>query len=82
LQRYHRAFIVDKTKIGTTHLVKATIDVQGHPPIAALNQRHNPVRRAQVIELTEDMKRRDVIEESTSPWASPIVLVRKSDGKI
>ena len=30
--------------------------------------------------LVRDMLERDVVEPSTSPWASPIVLVKKKDG--
>jgi hypothetical protein len=31
-------------------------------------------------EMLEDMQRRGVIEESDSPWLSPVVLVRKNGG--
>jgi hypothetical protein len=31
-----------------------------------------------VGEMFEDMQRRVVIEESDSPWSSPVVLVRKT----
>ncbi|GFT72302.1 retrovirus-related Pol polyprotein from transposon 412 [Trichonephila clavipes] len=34
----------------------------------------------EVQKLIKDMKNNDVIEPSSSPWASPVVLVRKKDG--
>ncbi|KRY42282.1 Retrovirus-related Pol polyprotein from transposon 17.6 [Trichinella spiralis] len=37
-------------------------------------------QRAQVEALLDEMLRRDVVEPSSCPWASPIVLVRKKDG--
>ena len=36
--------------------------------------------KAQVDKLLQDMLANDVIEECTSPWASPIVLATKKDG--
>ena len=45
--------------------------------------RRLPVHQKQeVCELLDDMLSRGVIEPSHSPWASPIVLVRKKDGSI
>ena len=32
--------------------------------------------------MLEDMKNKGVIEESDSPWPSPVVLVRKKDGNL
>ena len=39
-----------------------------------------PQRRGEVHKLLNEMLERGVIEPSTSPWASPIVLVQKNDG--
>ncbi len=41
-----------------------------------------PPQREEVRELLETMLKDDVIQPSSSPWASPIVLVRKKDGSI
>ena len=38
------------------------------------------VHKEEVHQLIQDMLTRDVIQPSTSPWASPIVIVRKKDG--
>jgi hypothetical protein len=32
--------------------------------------------------MLDDMQRRGVIEESDSPWLSPLVLVRKKNGEL
>ena len=34
----------------------------------------------EVNRLVNDMLSKDIIERSTSPWASPVVLVKKRDG--
>ena len=39
-----------------------------------------PQCRGEVSKLLSEMLERGVIEPSTSPWASPIVLVQKKDG--
>ena len=32
--------------------------------------------------MLEDMKNKGVIEESNSPWSSPVVLIRKKDSSL
>ena len=43
---------------------------------------NDPQRRSKVQKLLADMRRDGVIKQSSSPWASPIVLVRKKDGTL
>ena len=38
--------------------------------------------REQVKEVIEDLKKKNLIEPSTSPWRSPLLVVLKKDGKI
>ena len=49
-------------------------------PIRQPVRRISPKQREEVCTLIQDMLKDGVIEKSTSPWASPIVLVRKKDG--
>lgn len=39
-----------------------------------------PARREEVEKLLDEMRTKKVVQPSTSPWASPAVLVRKKDG--
>jgi len=39
-----------------------------------------PYQSAEVKDLLENMLARDFIQPSKSPWAPPIVVVRKKDG--
>ena len=41
----------------------------------------SPAERAVIKEMTKDMLERGAIQYSTSPWASPVILVKKKDGK-
>ncbi|GFX11711.1 retrovirus-related Pol polyprotein from transposon 412 [Trichonephila clavipes] len=63
-----------------TKLTKHRINTGEHPPIKQHPQRIPFAKQEEVQKLIKDMKNNDVIEPSSSPWASPIVLVRKKDG--
>ncbi|GFV89715.1 hypothetical protein TNCV_827071 [Trichonephila clavipes] len=65
---------------GRTRLTKHRIDTGEHPPIKQHPRRLPFTKQEEVQKLIKDMKNNDVIEPSSSPWASPIVLVRKKDG--
>ena len=49
-------------------------------PIKQAVRRLGPAVRETVKELLNKMQRQNVIQPSNSPWASPIVLVRKKNG--
>ena len=79
LVEYQDIFATHKYDLGLTNLVKHNIDTGDHPPIKQ-NPRRLPLvqteeARAQLKELLEQ----GLIKPISSPWASPIVLVRKKD---
>ena len=41
---------------------------------------YGPVERDTISENVDDMLQRGIIRPSSSPWSSPVVLVRKKDG--
>lgn len=67
-------------KIGCTHLVEHIIQTNS-PPI---KQRYYPISPAMqkiVNEELDFMLENDIVEPSSSPWSSPIVMVQKKNGK-
>lgn len=66
--------------IGRTNLAKHKIDTGDSRPIKQAMRRVPFQRYKEVENLVKDMIKQDVIEPSSSPWASPIVLVKKKDG--
>lgn len=63
--------------LGKTHLECHIIDTMNHPPIKS---RHYPVSPAIQTLIDAEIDRMidlGIIEPSTSPWASPVTLVRK-----
>lgn len=64
--------------IGCTNLVEHTI-VANSEPIRQRSYRISPVLQKVVEDEISEMLRLGVIEPSSSPWASPVVLVRKKN---
>ncbi|UYV83713.1 K02A2.6-like [Cordylochernes scorpioides] len=67
---------------GTGHDNHASAEKTGpaSTPVKQLPRRLPMTRRDEVAKLIEEMAEQDVIEPSSSPWASPVVLVKKKDG--
>jgi transposase InsO family protein len=76
---YKRVFSLNKFDLGRFAGIRHEIRTTG-PPIRQPLRRQNPVARVEANKLIQEMLDHDVIEPSSSPWASPIVLVKKSDG--
>lgn len=67
-------------QLGRTPLIQHHIRTDGAKPIR-LRPYHIPEARRRVVEKeVEEMLRDDIIENSHSPWCSPIVLVPKPNG--
>ena len=79
---YADVFALDTTELGTTEVVQHIIDTGGSPPIKQPLRRTPFALRTQVDEMVQEMLAQNIITPSKSPWASPIVLVRKKDGRL
>jgi len=80
LLEYADVFTAPGGELGHTTLVQHTIDVGEQRPIKQAPRRASLHSRVIIDEAVKDMLKQGVIEPSTSPWASPVVLVRKKDG--
>jgi len=80
LLSYADVFALNDDQMGRTKQLKHTINTGDHPPIRQPARRIPPCKREEVHQLLQDMLARKVIQPSTSPWASPVVLVKKKDG--
>ncbi|GMF28614.1 unnamed protein product [Phytophthora fragariaefolia] len=75
-------FVESSLKPGRTDLLKFSIDTGTHPPI---KQRPYRVSNAEgdVMEAEIDQYLElGLVRPSTSPWASPVLMIRKPDGGI
>ena len=70
----------DESELGRTDRITHSIETGSAPPIRQPVRRVPVCQRKELKELLTDMEEKDVIRPSSSPWASPIVLVKKRDG--
>ena len=77
---YSDVFALDMSELGLTDLVSHTISTGDSPPIRQPVRRTPFALREKMEELIRNMMAQGVIQHSSSPWASPVVLVEKRDG--
>ena len=75
--------VFDTTKVayGAAKDVPHSIDTGTARPVCQPPHRVSPKERQLIKEMTDEMLKNDVTKTSISPWASPIELVKKKDGK-
>ena len=82
LKAHQRCFSSDmeetlcRSVVGFEHV----IETGHHRPVRSLPRRLAPAERETVQLEVEEIMKAGVIEPSYSPWASPVVLVKKKDG--
>ena len=67
--------------LGNTPLLKHGIETHG-PPLRQPYRRQNPAVCREEMTQVQQMLSSNVIRPSNSPWASPVVMVRKKDGSL
>ena len=82
LSDYSDVFALCDSELGCTDLVKHSIDTSDHCAINQQPYRVPIVYREKIDEMVAEMKEQGIIRPSMSPWASPVVLVPKKDGKL
>ena len=80
LSEFADVFALDDSELGCVDTVKHSIDTCGHPPIKQQPYRSLAIYCERVSEMIDKMREQGVVQPSSSPWASPIVLVPKKDG--
>ena len=80
LNDYRDIFAVHHDELGHNNIIQHHIETGYHPPIRSRPYRVPHAQKEATEEHIDDMLHRNVIQPSVSPWASPVVLVPKSDG--
>jgi len=82
LLQFHDVFATDQHDLGHTTAIQHQIDTGNSSPIRQHARRMPPVHRQEAKQLLQDMLNNGIIQPSSSPWASPVVLVKKKDGTL
>ena len=79
---YQHLFALNDLELGRTSKVKHEIKLSNLVPFKDRYRRIPPHEFDEVWSHLQDMLKVGAIQKSVSPWASPIMLVRKKDGSL
>lgn len=82
LNKYRGVVARNTQQIGQTNAAEMSIQLTTENPVCYRPYRLSYHEKEQVKDMIMDLKKADVIEESSSPYASPIILVRKKTGEV
>lgn len=83
LRQQMEVFAENPKKPGATTKTTCTINTkQGAKPIKEPPRRVSPSVLAEQQKQVEEMERNGIVIKSRSPWAFPVVMVRKGDGSL
>ncbi|GBO12341.1 Retrovirus-related Pol polyprotein from transposon 297 [Araneus ventricosus] len=80
LNEFQALFSTCDADVGRCNMTQHRINTGDHPPIKQYPRRLPLARKEEAEHLVKGMVDNGIIEESSGPWASPIVLVKKKDG--
>ena len=82
MRNYQDIFALEPMELGKTNMVKHTIRVDNPVPFKEWYRRIPPHQFEEVRKHLQEVEEIGAIRRSNSPWASPVVLVRKKDGSL
>lgn len=81
LERYRDCFATNLQELGCTSEAEIKIQLQDSNPVVYRPYRLSFSEREKVREMVGDLLQNDIIQESQSDYASPILLVKKKNGE-
>ena len=79
---YADVFADSPDELGCTDAAQHQIYIGDSRPIRQPPRRIPAVQQEDVNRLLKNMQERDIIQPSNSPWASPIIMVKKKNGAL
>ena len=81
-EEFHDVFALGPLELGRTSLVQHSIKITDPKPFKERYRRIPPHQFEEVRKHLKEMEDIGAIRRSNSPWASPVVLVKKKDGSL
>ena len=82
LEEFQDTLTTDELNVGHTDRVKHRIPVKDDIPVVQPYRRIPPTQLGEVKQHLQELLEKEIIRPSSSPYASPIVLVRKKNGNL
>ena len=82
IKKYETCFSKNENYVGRTGIIQHKIELTGNKPKRCGVRQLNPAIREILKKELEGLKEKDFIQLSHSPYASPVVMVKKKDGSI
>ena len=82
IREHQHLFALTLSELGKTSLVQHDIKLDDDTPFKEQYHRIPPHQYEEVKKNLQEMLDIGAIQQSTSPWASPVVLVHKKDGSL
>lgn len=79
---FPETWVKDDLDVGYSDLIKHKVPLLDDVPVSQTYRRIPPTQLEEVRKHIQDLLEKDIIQPSTSPFASPIVLVRKKNGEL
>lgn len=79
LKRHKKVFDISTSTIARTS-IHHTIPTGDHPPINSVPYRGSLQQQQALRQMIQKLEQSNQIRPSTSPWSSPVLLIKKKDG--
>lgn len=80
INKHRSCFAKNLSELGCTNITEMEIELTDHTPVVYRPYRLSHSEREKVRTMVQELLDNDIIEESKSSYASPIILVSKKDG--
>ena len=81
ISRNIEVFAVENERLGTTDAMAYTIDTGTAAPVASQRYKAPYFLRQEMKKIIDENLKSGLLEPISSPWAAPVLLVRKASGK-
>lgn len=79
--KYPQVIAKDLHSLGLTSCIELEIELTTNKPVYQRPYRMSEAEKVLTRELVDDLKKNNIIRESSSPYASPAILVNKPNGE-